>query len=116
MVDEEYQLYKQDKLDDKEDIQYDGIKDYINNEEKKEDIKEVEKKDKHEDEKEEKKKVKKVILNQYILELNVIYECKKLKELITGDDYTAIIIYAKIVKKIMVESIIIHYLKPEILN
>ena len=54
MVDEEYQLYKLDKANDDEDIQYDEIKEYINSGEKKEDIKEDEKKDKNEEEKEEK--------------------------------------------------------------
>ena len=84
MVDEEYQLYKLDKPDDKEDIQYDGIKNYINNEEKKEDIKEVEKKDKNEDEKEEKKEEKKegkkdgIIPIHYGIKCNVC-GCKEIK-------------------------------------
>ena len=46
------------------------------------------------------------------MELNVMYVgAKKLKELGNGAEYAVIIIYAKNVKKNMVESIIIRYLK-----
>ena len=54
MVDEEYQLYKLDKTDDEETIQYYEDEDYYDTEEIKEVIKEDEKEDKNEDVKEDK--------------------------------------------------------------